>query len=90
MPRQLNIRSDEAAETVSRLAQHLGKSQTEIVVEALRRYGAQVLPSTKVTREKALADLEALRRMVDASNSTKPPAATSDHSFLYDESGLPK
>ena len=91
MGRQLNIRSDEAADTARRLAEHLGRSQTEVVVEALRRYGEQVLlPSNKVSRERIEADRQLLDRLIMEANRDKPPRLTSDHSFLYDEFGLPK
>ena len=40
MPRQLNIRSDEAYETAHRLADHLGETTTKVVEDALRAYGA--------------------------------------------------
>ena len=42
--RQLNIRSDEAAEKATRLSKRLGKTTTEIVAEALRSYEANNMP----------------------------------------------
>ena len=90
MPRQLNIRSDEAYETAHRLAEHLGQTTTKIVEDALRAYGAsRILPSKKVTKEEAEAFLEELDRLIEIANKDRPPGLTSDHSDFYDENGLP-
>ena len=89
--RQLNIRSDEAADRAGRLARQLGKTTTEIVVEALRVYEAEAAPRDELgfTPEQR-EDYEALRALSRETAKHKPPGFTSDHSWLYDEKGLPK
>ena len=90
MPRQLNIRSDEAYETAHRLADHLGQTTTKVVEEALGEYAARrLLPSKKVTKEEAEAFLAELDRLIEEARPFRKPGATSDHSDMYDENGLP-
>jgi hypothetical protein len=90
MPRQLNIRSDEAYETAHRLADHLGQTTTKIVEDALRAYTAgRILPSKKVTKEEADAFVLEIQQMVEALRPYRMPGATSDHSDIFDEHGLP-
>jgi hypothetical protein len=90
MPRQLNIRSDEAFETAHRLAAHLGQTATQVVEDALRAYSAgRMLPSTKVTEVEAEAAVAEMTRMVEALRPFRKSGATSDHSDMYDENGLP-
>lgn len=89
--RQLNIRSDEAAERAGSLARHLGKSTTEVVVEALRAYEASVAP-----RDERGLTPEARRRyeaILDAAGELRkhiPPGTTLDDDWMYDENGLPR
>lgn len=89
--RQLNIRSDEAAARAAELSRRLNKSTTEIVVEALRAYAAQVEPRDELglTAEQR-EDYDALRALSREAAKHRVPGATSDHSWLYDEHGLPK
>ena len=90
MSRQLNIRSDEAWETARLLAERLGKTTTQVVVDALRAYrDASCIPSTKVTPEEARANRATLMQMIKEANRNRPPGLTSDHSDLYDDDGLP-
>ena len=90
MPRQLNIRSDEAAETPRRLARHLGKTTTEVVVEALRVYNAQSrAPSAKVTTTQVEEKLARLEFKIKQANKIRPHDLTSDHNDLYGSDGLP-
>lgn len=89
--RQLNIRSDEAAERAGALARHLGKSTTEVVVEALRAYEASVAPRDELgltpdARRRYEAILEAARQ----ARKHIIPGAVFDDSWMYDEDGLPK
>lgn len=88
MPRQLNIRSDEAYEIAHRAAKQSGKSVTEIVTEALRaRHG----PSAReVSPEDAAETLKILTELSREGGRRKKPGATSNHDDLYDEFGLPK
>lgn len=91
MARQLNIRSDEAYETAHQLAAHLGETTTKIVRDALDEYAARnMLPSRNVTKEEAEAFLTELDRLIEAARPFRKPGATSDHSDMYDENGLPK
>lgn len=90
--RQLNIRSDEAFGRANALARRLGKTTTEVVIDALRIYDRQ----NAATDEQGLtieqrAEFEALcaiarRAAADPSASDLP----NDHSWLYDERGLPR
>ncbi len=90
MPRQLNIRSDEAWETARGLAEKLGKTTTDVVVEALREYQAKRrIPSTKVTPEEADENFRSIMRSVHDANLARIPGLTSDMSDLYDDDGLP-
>jgi hypothetical protein len=91
MPRQLNIRSDEAADTARVLAEHLGATTTQVVVDALRAYSARMMaPSRKTTPEQVEKDWRQLRRMIKDANRGRPPDASSDHSDLYDDFGAPR
>jgi hypothetical protein len=92
MPKQLNVRSDEAYGRAHRLARRLNISTTKVVETALARYDrdtAKVPTYSDLTPEqKARADqLLALARKGRAEGD---PLATSDHSWLYDDAGLPK
>ena len=90
MPRQLNIRSDRAYETARRLAEHCNTSTTRVVEDALDEYASRrMLPSAKVTKDEAAAFLAELDRLIEAARPFRKPAATSDHSDMYDENGLP-
>lgn len=89
MSRQLNIRSDEAYERAHRLAKSRGLSVTDVVTEALRRAEEQA-PRPEVTPEEAAETLRVLRELAREGGRRKKPGATSDHSDLYDEFGLPK
>ncbi|MEP9378610.1 type II toxin-antitoxin system VapB family antitoxin [Aquabacter sp. CN5-332] len=91
MARQLNIRSDEAVETAKRLAKRHGVTTTEVVVRALRRLDQDAPPvptDEELTREQK-AEIEALRRLSREAAKHAVPGATSDHSDMYDENGLP-
>jgi hypothetical protein len=91
MPRQLNIRSDEAAETARVLAEHLGATTTQVVIEALRSYSARMIaPSRKTTPEQVDKDWRQLRRMIKDANRGRPPGGSSDHDDLYDDFGAPR
>lgn len=88
MARQLNIRSDEAYEIASDLARRSGRSRAEVVLAALYAY-ADKKDVVKLTPEqRAFAD--ELRALARRSAALAPPGATSDHSDMYDEFGLPK
>jgi hypothetical protein len=88
--RQLNIRSDEAYRLARRLAKKRGQTVTEVVTDALRAQDAPAKPKREVPRKQAE---ETFRRLMELSERTAraaQPGASSDHSYLYDEHGLPK
>ncbi|MFG1373179.1 type II toxin-antitoxin system VapB family antitoxin [Xanthobacter oligotrophicus] len=89
MPRQLNIRSDEAFETARRLARLQGKPVTDVVVSALRAYDAALSADAELTAEQ-MVEFEALRQISRAAAKFAKSSATSDHSDMYDASGLPR
>ena len=89
--RQLNIRSDEAYSRASSLAQRLGRTTTDIVVEALRRYEADVEPRNMHGRTpEQQRRFDRIKALAEEASRYKLPGATSDHSDMYDENGLPK
>jgi hypothetical protein len=60
----------------------------EVVVEALREYGSKLPPVDDMTPTQR-AGYEALRNLARRAVKYKHSGATSDHSYLYDEHGLP-
>ena len=89
MSRQLNIRSDEAYERAHRLAKQQRTSVTTVVTEALRRAEEQSSPS-EVSPQEAAETFRILTELAREGARRKKPGATSDHSDMYDEFGLPK
>ena len=89
--RQLNIRSDEAYRRASGLAERLGKTTTEVVVEALRSYEAVAAPLDErgLTPEQRRR-FDALERLAASTAQHLIPGSPEDHDWLYDENGLPK
>ena len=89
--RQLNIRSDEAAEKATRLAKQLGKTTTEIVVEALRSYEERSAPRGPQGRSpEHQRRFEALQSLSARTAKHLIPGSPEGHDWLYDEDGLPK
>lgn len=88
--RQLNIRSDEAVARAAALAERLGKTTTDVIVEALRVYEDQVEPrgADGLTAQQRRAYDSILAAAREAAKH-KPPGLTSNHDWLYDENGLP-
>ena len=89
MTRQLNIRSDEAYRLAHEIADCLGRPVGEAVLIALREYGSR-LPKVDDMTPTQRAEYEALRALARETAKHKKPGATSDHSDMYDEFGLPK
>ena len=88
MPKQLNIRSDEAYEIAHRAAKQSGKTVTDIVTQALReRHGAI---AREVSPKQAAETFRTLMELAREGGRRKKPGATSDHGDMYDEDGLPK
>lgn len=88
MTKQLNIRSDEAHQLAHDIADHLGTTVGEAVLQALREYGTRFEPSEGMTPTQR-AEYRALRALAREAARHKRPGATSDHSDMYDENGLP-
>jgi hypothetical protein len=88
--KQLNIRSDEAYETATRLARRLGASTTEVVLRALQRLEGETAASPQGLGavEKAFIDDILLRAKKVAART--PPGPGSDHRDFYDDDGLPR
>jgi antitoxin VapB len=90
MARQLNIRSDEAYKIAHRLAKKRGQTVTEVVTDALRRQQGETAPTPEVSTEQATETMRVLMELSERSAKAAKPGSTSDHSYLYDEHGLPK
>lgn len=90
MPRQLNIRSDEAHRLATDLARRLNTTTTRVVEKALLELERIMPPgeSTELTSEQR-ADHESFMAFVQEFQKYKRPGATSDHRDMYDEFGLP-
>lgn len=89
--RQLNIRSDEAAQIAATLARRLGKTATDVVVEALRAYqSATGLEGEGGLTAEQRQSYDSLRALARQTASHAPAGMTSDHDWLYDENGLPR
>jgi antitoxin VapB len=86
MGHQLNIKSEDAYRLASELAELTGESLTAAVTTALRE---------RLEREQAARNREARMARVraitaDIRRNLRHPLPTSDHSWLYDEDGLPR
>lgn len=88
MSKQLNIRSDEAHRLAQIISERTGRPVVEVVVQALRDLGAR-LPALEGMTPAQRAEYEALRALARQAAKHKRPGATSDHSDMYDEHGLP-
>jgi hypothetical protein len=87
--KQLSIRSDEAYHLAHAIADELGKPLVQVVEDALREYGSK-LPERDGMTPAQRATFEALQALSREAAKRKLPGATSDHSDMYDEFGLPK
>jgi hypothetical protein len=91
--KQLNIRSNDAYERAHRLARQRNTSVTAVIEQALRRYEAgSGMAAAELSPEEIAENGRILDEMMhDLWGGKGPPAgATSDHSWMYDENGLPK
>ncbi len=89
--KQLNVRSDEAYQTAHDVAERLGTTTTEVVIQALREFkSSRQIPSRIVTVEQADANLAALLDSVRSRTLGRTAELSSDHAHLYDDFGLPK
>jgi hypothetical protein len=89
MPKQLNIRSDEAYRLAHTISEETKQPVVQVIVSALRDYGAK-LPERDGLTPTQRAERDALRAIAREAAKHKLPGATSDHSDMYDEFGLPK
>lgn len=88
MTKQLNVRSDEAYRLAHVIAEEAGAPIADVIVAALRDYGAK-LPKRENMTPAQRATYEELRALSREAARHKKPGATSDHSDMYDEFGLP-
>ncbi|MBN9021895.1 MAG: type II toxin-antitoxin system VapB family antitoxin [Rhizobiales bacterium] len=86
--KQLNIRSDEAYDLVSRIAERTGRPRADVVLAALLSYADARQVKTLTAEERAFVD--ELMTLARRSAAAAPAGMTSDHSHLYDERGLPR
>ena len=89
MPRQLNIRSDEAYEIAHRAAKQRGKTVTQVVTEALRDRHGPAHSAPEVSPEEAAETYRILTELSREGARRKKPGASSDHSDFYDDDGFP-
>jgi len=90
MGRRLNVRSDEAYRIANDIADRLNVSTTEVVVKALRDYGAHAAPSIEGMTPTQRSEYNALMGLARRTAKAKKPDATSDAGDLYDDFGLPR
>lgn len=92
MAKQLNVRSDKAGKTARKIAVRLKGTKTEVVVGALRRFDGQTarLPTYAELKGEPRRFADRLLALARSGRNEGDPDASSDHSWLYDESGAPK
>ncbi|MEX0644153.1 MAG: type II toxin-antitoxin system VapB family antitoxin [Parvularculaceae bacterium] len=88
MPKQLNVRSDEAYRLAHAIARETGRPLADVVVTALRKHG-ESLPKRENMTPAQRATYDGLMALARETARRKKPGATSDHGDLYDEFGLP-
>jgi antitoxin VapB len=86
MGMQLNIKSDDAYQLASRLAELTGESLTTAVTEALR----QRLRTETHARERGERIARVRAITADIRRHLQDPLPTSNHDWLYDDRGLPR
>lgn len=91
--RQLNIRSNDAYERAHRLAAQRKTSLTAVIEQALVTYEAKTSGigtgfAPDMVQEKKRRLRDALRKAWGPDGPPRGPS--SDHSWLYDDNGLPK
>jgi hypothetical protein len=87
MPKQLNIRSDEAYEIAHRLARERNTTITDVLETALRDYRDKCAADDLSPEQTAF--LTEILTLSKRSAAAARPGATSDHRDLYDDKGLP-
>jgi hypothetical protein len=89
MTKHLTVRSDEAHRLAHHISDRTGRPVEDVVVEALREFGSKLKQADDLTPAQR-AGYDALRALAQQTAQHKKPGATSDHSDMYDEFGLPK
>jgi hypothetical protein len=87
---ELRVPSDEARDIAEALSHRLGKSTTDVVVEALRRLEHETAPHA--CAEPTTAQRTEHEQFMTLVRSLQPyvvPGSTSDHRDMYDDTGLP-
>ena len=88
MAKRLIIEGDEVVDMAERMARRLGTTPDDVVVRLLRESEARSVAKASLTPAQR-ESYDALRALVKDVARYKQPGATSDHSDLYDENGLP-
>ena len=84
---QLNIKDEVLIEKVRRLAEKRQTTQTDV----LRQLVDEALARDDAEREaRRLEKLAAIREITARTSKLFPPDWDGDHSYLYDENGLPR
>lgn len=89
MPKQLNVRSDEAYYLAHALAENEKKSTQDVVVQALREYAKRRDANDGKLSAEQLAQLNSLKDLGRKFRSKWKPGESADHRDMYDEYGLP-
>lgn len=84
---QMNIKDEALIAEARALAELLGTSVTEAIRRAVRERLARERLARDTERKRRF---EALMAISDRASKLFPPGASSDHSDLYDEHGLPR
>ncbi len=87
MTKQITIRDEDYALALD-IAERLGAPIDEIVAKALREMSRHTGTKRPLTPSQQ-AELADIRALVKEAQQHIVPGASSDHSFLYDENGLP-
>lgn len=92
MPRQLNIRSDDAYRAAQTLAKRLDATTTDVVVRALRELEQATLrtPEKNDMTPEQKAAFDALDAQTAELSEALGPDVASETDALHDERGLPK
>lgn len=88
MAKRLIIEGDEVVGIAERMAQRLGTTPDDAVMRLLRESEARAVAKASLTPAQQ-ETYDVLRALVKDVAQYKQPGATSDHSDLYDENGLP-
>ena len=88
--KQLSVRSTAAAELAEALSKSTGRSKKELVEEGLALVQMREEAAGIRGRSKQQRFAQRLRELGRRIREEVGPDVTSDHSWMYDENGLPK